>query len=667
MIDKIIRKVQDQKLSTKFLGALFIILIGMTFMDILYNAKKERDITNSALKEWTFLFAENVRISLNTLMREGRMDLRFAMFKSMSEELSGLKDIRVIRADRTNEIFREMIEKDELPKLEKTRIRYTGEIATLEKKLATVPADGREELEEEIEDFKSDLDEVRFSIEKAKERLKSLGETDEREQAKDALDHEVLNKGVPIYKLNHIDARVLIPYRAKKKGCTETSGCHKYAKEGDVLGAISIEFSTERINAQIRENNLKMIGFWGLRFIIFMGSIALLLSFIIIKEIKIMVDVFDRVSKGDFSVRAPIEKGDEIGKMAEGFNQMASSLEETKTELDKRLLEVFALYNIGKVMNTGIETEQMLLKLVEDISKSEKIDKIMIMLFDEETKELYVASCTGFDEENVTAERRVLGQGFYGAVAASGEGRVVRDVKDAEDLPGEDIFGSTTNSILAVPFFRKEEVMGLICAYKNEPGVFEPSDLELFNSMAEHLSVALQNATLFEETKLKAIQDSLTGLYNKGYFLESLAAELEKSERYNRALSIFMLDIDNFKHYNDTNGHPEGDEVLKELSLLLKETIRSIDIPCRYGGEEFVIILPETTKEGASIIAERLVTAVKEHYFPYEESQPLGFVSISVGLASFPKDSSDMTTLIKRMDEALYRAKHAGKNRLVVA
>jgi diguanylate cyclase (GGDEF)-like protein len=380
-----------------------------------------------------------------------------------------------------------------------------------------------------------------------------------------------------------------------------------------------------------------------------------------------MLKVFRKMTDGDLSVRAPIKGTDEIGQLAMGFNKMAASLEETKVELDRRLLEVFALYNIGKVLNTSFQTEKVLLQLVKDISKSEKIDKIAIMLVDEKTSDLYIATQTGFDDKDMSGIRRKIGEGFYGSTASTGKKRLVHEVDKEKDVPPEDIFSPTINSILAVPFFRRGAVLGLICAFKDKPGMLESSDLDLFSSVAEQLAVAIENAKSFEETKMKSIQDSLTGLYNKGFFLETLEAEISKAGRFGRELSIFMLDVDDFKHYNDTNGHPEGDELLIQLTQLIHNSVRSIDFPCRYGGEEFVVILPETDKVGAAVIAEKLVKIIEAHPFPHGESQPLGFVSVSIGLASFPADSRNMDRLIKKMDEALYKGKKEGKNRLVVA
>jgi len=141
---------------------------------------------------------------------------------------------------------------------------------------------------------------------------------------------------------------------------------------------------------------------------------------------------------------------------------------------------------------------------------------------------------------------------------------------------------------------------------------------------------------------------------------------VEKSISDGSPISIFLFDIDNFKHYNDTNGHDEGDSLLKELSLLVREVTRKNSIIVRYGGEEFIIMLPGISKEDAFVYAERLREKVANHPFPHREKQPLGCVSISGGIASFPTDGDSIPKVINLVDKALYQAKSEGRNRIVM-
>ncbi len=661
-IRRLLRHLDDMKLSTKFIGAISIILLFMTVLDIAFNAEKTRKITHDAVKEWTFLFAENVRVSLNTLMRNGEMDIRFSLFDTMQKELTGLKDVRVIRSPLTNELFMEANRRDVIPPLEAARRGYEDEISALQDALAaTADEDEREELQEQIEELADSVAEIDEQIEEASAHI----EMDPREQARDELDREVLATGEAIYRFSGDNARVLIPYTAKKEGCSEQDGCHAYAKPGDVLGAINLEFSLEAINQQISDNNVEMAGLWFIRFIIFLLVIIFLLSFIITRNLYKMLGVFGKISEGDFSVRAEIKSKDEIGLLGEGFNKMAASLEETRKELDKRLLEIYALYNVSKTLNTGFETEQLLIKLIEDISKNMDIDRMMILLPDKKFTKLTVASHTGFTKEEISRVKPSMYKGVYSLVASEGICRIIENIDTDVTVTEQDIFSPDIGSLIAVPLLRRGDVLGIICAFRNRPKQFGFSDLKLFNSVAEHLAVALENARLFEKTKEMAITDGLTGLYNKRFMLEKLEAEIDRAARGEHDLSFLIMDIDNFKHFNDTNGHPAGDRLLKELASVIQGTIRKTDIACRYGGEEFVVILPETRKADAQVVAEKLVKKIAEHPFEFAENQPLGCVSVSMGLATYPHDASNFEELIIVGDKALYTAKTSGKNRVV--
>jgi diguanylate cyclase (GGDEF)-like protein len=656
-------KISRMKLSTKFLSALFVILLIMTVMDVAWDSHKSTKISHDIVEEWTFLFAENVRVSLNTLMREGQMDMRFSLFKSMQEELHGLEDVRIIRAKRTNEIFMEVNQRDIIPPLAEALKRATDKKTSLSRRLPSISDENkRERIQEVLDELEESIEEISAKIDKASKPIL----TDKREQPKDKLDQQVLDNGKAIYQFTGDDVRVLIPYTAKQESCSEKDGCHIYAEEGDVLGAISMEFSLQKINEEIRDNNIKVAAVWGARFIIFMIVIIILLSLIITNNLQKIVSVFNQMAEGDFSVRAPVKSGDEIGQLAEGFNKMASSLEETRAELDRRLLEIYALYNVSKTLNASFETEQLLIQLVEDISKHMDIDRMMVLLPNKHFTKLEIASHTGFTEDEIREAAPSIHKGIYALITSTGISRIIEDVDTDVTILPQDLFSSDIGSLVAVPFLRRGSVLGLICAFRNRPKSFQFSDLKLFQSVAEHLAIAMENARLFEKTKQMAITDGLTGLYNKRFFLEIMHSEIERAKRCEHDLSFIIMDIDNFKNYNDTNGHPAGDTLLKQLSELIKGTIRKVDIPCRYGGEEFVVILPETKKQDAKKVAEKLVSIISSHRFEHAETQPLGFISVSMGLATFPQDDTNEEGLIVKADEALYLAKSSGKNRVVL-
>jgi len=165
--------------------------------------------------------------------------------------------------------------------------------------------------------------------------------------------------------------------------------------------------------------------------------------------------------------------------------------------------------------------------------------------------------------------------------------------------------------------------------------------------------------------KEMAVRDGLTALYNHRHFQEALMLEIARSQRSGKPCSIAFMDVDNFKAYNDTHGHPDGDRLLKTLSGILMSHLRCSDLAARYGGEEFVLLLPETPKEAALRIADGLRLKVEQEHFPGRERQPLGRVTISIGVASFPADGADAQAVLACADQRLYQAKNGGRNMVV--
>jgi diguanylate cyclase (GGDEF)-like protein len=175
----------------------------------------------------------------------------------------------------------------------------------------------------------------------------------------------------------------------------------------------------------------------------------------------------------------------------------------------------------------------------------------------------------------------------------------------------------------------------------------------------------LLERTQLEKTERSAMTDWLTGLYNRGAFRAAALRELRRAQRYRQQLSLILLDLDDFKKINDGFGHERGDQVLKEISRLLRRSIRDVDVPARHGGEEFAILLPETGRQGARAVAERVRTAFGRHgALQHEEGEPLA-VTVSAGIAVYPEDGEELGELLRQADVALYRAKAAGKNRTI--
>ncbi len=196
-------------------------------------------------------------------------------------------------------------------------------------------------------------------------------------------------------------------------------------------------------------------------------------------------------------------------------------------------------------------------------------------------------------------------------------------------------------------------------AGRHEP--LTPEEAELFRIFILQGEASIKNLVLFAQVKSMAIRDALTGLYNYGYFKEALHYEVEKSRRYNTPLSLLFLDIDDFKRVNDTLGHLKGDKTMRQVGALLKQGIRQADLLCRYGGDEFVMLLSQTPPDQAMVLAERLCQKIAQSSLNRLKKRCK--VTVSIGVAGLKPEMS-MEDLIKEADEAHYRAKQAGKNRV---
>lgn len=220
---------------------------------------------------------------------------------------------------------------------------------------------------------------------------------------------------------------------------------------------------------------------------------------------------------------------------------------------------------------------------------------------------------------------------------------------------------------LIAPVHHGEHLDGFVLLGKRlKNQEYTDSEIDVLKMFISMLAVAISNASMYEKIKELSYTDGMTQLHNYRYFEKRLSEELARCKRNKIPLSMIILDVDNFKNYNDTLGHQAGDEALRILGNVLKETARNVDIVCRYGGEEFATILPNIDEEGAAIFGERVRSAVEKQAFPKEEIQPKGKVTVSVGVSSFPRDADEISDLIYKADLSLYHAKHTGRNKVVL-
>lgn len=335
---------------------------------------------------------------------------------------------------------------------------------------------------------------------------------------------------------------------------------------------------------------------------------------------------------------------------------------ESQRKLDRQMHNLKILYDIGQALNFIDDLTKLLVMIIDQAIDVVKASKGSLMLLEKD--ELAVKVVRGIDkitEEKILngeiqCTRIRLGEGIAGRVAQTGEPLLIKDTStDSRFLASKH---SNVDNIICIPLKVYDETIGVINISNKKKGTFTKEDLGIIETLADQAAVAINNARLYE----MAVTDGLTKLFIRRHFMQRMNEEFRRAKRYGREMSLLMLDIDHFKKLNDTYGHQAGDKVLVEVSKIFKHATRATDVCGRYGGEEFCILLPETSTTGAMIIARRLRKEVANEEVMFKRFELN--VTVSLGVATFPRDARDPQELIRKADLALYRSKEEGRNRV---
>jgi diguanylate cyclase (GGDEF)-like protein len=305
------------------------------------------------------------------------------------------------------------------------------------------------------------------------------------------------------------------------------------------------------------------------------------------------------------------------------------------------------------------------------ISNSKELlqsERASLMVLNESESELVLKAASGLSTDLNSVSPVRVGEGVSGEVIGTGKALMVTDLRMAGRKPAPAERHYKTNSFISYPITIGGRKVGVLnVTDKSSGGTYDEVDLSLLEIIGPQVALALERAEWQEratEFQLMSFTDSLTTLPNRRYLEERLVEELSRSKRYDYPMSFLMIDIDDFKAYNDKNGHQAGDVALQITAHCLKGALRQADVASRYGGEEFCILLPQTGMAEAGVIADRIRDRVSTTSFPHGKSQPLGRVSISVGVSTFMKNVDTPENIIAAADRALYQAKSMGKDRV---
>jgi diguanylate cyclase (GGDEF)-like protein len=332
--------------------------------------------------------------------------------------------------------------------------------------------------------------------------------------------------------------------------------------------------------------------------------------------------------------------------------------------LERRSEELETLVGIGKALTSTLEVREVLGAIMEKVSLLLRPKTWSLLLVDDESGDLTFEIAVSPAADRLKGIRLKKGEGIAGWVALHGEPLLIPDVtRDSRFAPEVDeAVAFTTRSIVCVPLKCRNRVLGVVELLNNlGEGEFSEADLKILSTIADFAAIAIENARYFERVRELVITDDLTGLYNAKHLLEHLDHEVDRARRYGTPLSLVFLDVDHFKGVNDTHGHLVGSRVLAEMGRLIRTCVRSSDVAARYGGDEFVIVLPNTGKHGALTMASHLRQRVKEHYFLSEQGYRIR-VTASFGVATCPEDAQTKLALIRLADQAMYRVKESTRD-----
>jgi diguanylate cyclase (GGDEF)-like protein len=355
--------------------------------------------------------------------------------------------------------------------------------------------------------------------------------------------------------------------------------------------------------------------------------------------------------------------------IAEFCRDLALPLEvlHLRSELEQRARFADKLLRFTELINAANPSETYL-SILRHSAELLQAERGSLLLFDEDSNELAMKAAMGFAAGVPVDLRLRLGDGISGAVLEKGLPLVVSDLDQSDHTPAPAERHYKTKSFISYPIMIGGRKVGVLnVTDRAGGGSYDEIDLSLLETFAPQMALALDRAGWHgkaEQFQLMSITDPLTGLLNRRYLEERLTEELKRSLRQGYAMSFMMIDIDDFKLYNDRNGHPAGDLALEMTSQCLKSALRAADVASRYGGEEFSILLPQTTLDEACAIADRIRRRVQRTRFPHGKAQPHGAVTISIGVSTFTPTLDTPAAIIGAADRALYSAKSLGKNQV---
>jgi diguanylate cyclase (GGDEF)-like protein len=347
------------------------------------------------------------------------------------------------------------------------------------------------------------------------------------------------------------------------------------------------------------------------------------------------------------------------------FTFSGMSNQDLLKKLEEKIKALEFLAELGKAITSTMQPQEVLRTMLKKTSDLLQPAVWSLTLLDENTNQLKYEIL--INDPSIDREKPIeLGDGLHGWVAKYGQAIFASETK-VENAPMPQHLAHLAKNVglMIVPMKSKNKVLGTIHLQRNlrDKAPYTEEDLKILQTVGDYAAIAIENAKNFRKVEELTIRDDLTMLSNARHLHNILDVEVNRAQRYHKPFSMIFMDIDHFKQVNDTYGHIHGSELLKEVAEIIHRCIRVVDFGARYGGDEFVIVLPETSKPEAMAIAERIREAVEKNKFLERGGLSIHFTA-SLGVATFPQDAESKDDLIKMADHAMYESKRASRNRV---
>ena len=338
------------------------------------------------------------------------------------------------------------------------------------------------------------------------------------------------------------------------------------------------------------------------------------------------------------------------------------------TQLTRQSQELTIFHDVAKALTSSLDLDSILQTIMEKMAEYFRPDTWSLLMVDEQKDELYFAIAVGEAAEALKDIRLKVGEGIAGWVAKHGEQVILSDVESDPRFAKriDEATHCQTRSVICVPLRSRLRVLGVIQLVNADISQFNGQEIFFLQALCDYAAIAIENARWVEKIQELTITDDCTGLYNARHLYKTLETEVYRSSRFGYEFSVLFIDLDRFKHVNDTHGHLVGSKLLAEIGYLVKAQLRLIDFAFRYGGDEFVVLLPQTGKDQALVVAKRLRDALRASNFCGDEGLNLN-VRASIGLATYPHDARDAHDIIRQADEMMYLVKNTTRDNIGIA